>query len=61
MEKKEDIEELDKSISTKLLELQKDDAEKELEQLMTIKKSKIDPVSKVAIFDPNEVDDGSGF
>ena len=81
LEQKEDIEEVDKAISTKLIELQKDDVEKELEQLMTTKKNKgrcaavfktfqkicgnkkanqeqvsmIDPVSKVAIFDPSEL------
>ena len=40
LEQKGDIEEVDKAISTKLLELQKDDVEKELEQLRTIKKSR---------------------
>ena len=40
IEQKEDIEEVDKAISTKLIELQKDDVEKELEQLMTTKKNK---------------------
>ena len=39
LEQKEDIEQVDKAIGTKLLKLQKDDLEKELEQLMTIKKS----------------------
>ena len=40
LEQKEDIQQVDKAIGTKLLKLQKDDLEKELEQLMTIKKSK---------------------
>ena len=47
LEQKEDIQQVDKAIGTKLLKLQKDDLEKELEQLMKNKEKQGEVCSSV--------------